>query len=100
MTTTSNFAIYNRPGRKYIVKRFDPALPDLWAQLGSNYNREMAQKLADSLTRDERSNREETKKRTRTTIHEVSAETIEAVRAIDGEDVTPEDIGESEPAHE
>ena len=80
------FAIYNRPGGKYVVKRFE-GTENLWSVLGENYTREDAQRLADLLAA-ERSKRDTTK-HARTTIHEISPETITAIRLID-ESGTPE----------
>lgn len=41
-------AIYRRPG-KYLVKRFSPGEPGLWAILGPEYTRETADALAVKL---------------------------------------------------
>ena len=59
MTSTSEpWALYIRPGGRYIVKRYDAERTGLWATLGPLYDRDKAQKLADILTRDDKENRQ------------------------------------------
>ena len=65
MTSTSeSWAIYIRPGGKYVVKRLDATRKGLWAQLGPWYDREKAQKLANLLTRDQEGTRAKRDRRT------------------------------------
>lgn len=49
--TSEPLAIYRRPGR-YILRSYRQGEPGLWAILGSEYTRETAHALADSLTQE------------------------------------------------
>jgi len=71
-----SFAIYERPS-KYVVKHFDEAEPNLWCRLGENYTRDMAQSLADSLTRDRERNKDDEKRRRFAERYKTTPEAIE-----------------------
>jgi len=52
------FAIYHRPGGRFVVRPWEGVEEDLWCLLGFDYTMESARALSESLERDHRAQRE------------------------------------------